>query len=290
MLDSRMKALIERHVKAVRKVAPGCGCSVCATMAFCFGEEWSCERCGYRGAPNLIHVDNEIAPNCPLCWGGGDPNAPIFELVQALLTPRAKPPRRGLTKNGVIIHYENPQLTRIMESDLLFHSANELRYNNVVPVSVLFHLALCVELARTAGYSTRLQAIVAVHDLAECYLKELPGGLKDCLPDYRALEALWEEYLATVLRTPWPLTPEEHRALKLIDHRSLLTEMTLFEHQRLEKASVEYQDERRGPATTIELHIGQQIRDMSIRQRWSIVWGAIQAYHQQEHGTELVLH
>jgi hypothetical protein len=44
-----------------------------------------------------------------------------------------------------------------------------------------------------------------MHDASEAYLKDLPRGLKQVLPDYRYLESRAEKMLADAFGYPWPL-------------------------------------------------------------------------------------
>ena len=137
------------------------------------------------------------------------------------------------TYSGVSIYYGEPTRTRILEADLIHH-LQDRRYNGAIDVSILQHLALCVRLARSRGYGEVQTACCAVHDIHEAYLRDIPAGLKQLLPDYRRLEEIWEAHIWNVAGLS--MTPDNVEAVKRIDQLALVIEMEYHSHPLLSVA------------------------------------------------------
>jgi len=167
--------------------------------------------------------------------------------------------------SGEPIVYLDPQQTEVYESDLYTCLSNECRYNGGIWVPVLHHLALCVLLARVHGMPLPIQTLVGMHDLHEAYVKDLPSGLKQLLPEYRAIEDLWEEYVhqAFGIRRPTGRLKEK---VRFIDLRALVVEMT-WEHFCLK----EVVDTQHGPATQAEIEACQEVYGQTDEGRWAII-------------------
>lgn len=190
------------------------------------------------------------------------------------------------TATGAEIHYLEPERTPIREEDLRVHLARVRRYAGAYEITVLQHLALCVELAQAAGASDCLLTYVAAHDLHEAYVGDLPTGLKQCLPDFQRLEELWEARVHHALGLGWPLHDKVAEAVKGVDHRALVVEMTHVEHPLLEIAA----GQCGGHATEDEMRLGRRVLTTSRGRAplWRKVWGAVGLFGRLIEGPEVV--
>ena len=138
------------------------------------------------------------------------------------------------TASGQPIWYEDPSKTVVCWQDLAAGLVRQRRYAGALNWSIAQHLALCVELARLRGYSDRLVALCAAHDLHEAYTLDLPKGLKECLPGYWGIEAAWEKHVHQWLGLE--VRPEDEALIKAVDVRALAVEMACLDWQDWEPA------------------------------------------------------
>lgn len=106
-----------------------------------------------------------------------------------------------VTATGREIDPADPCLADICIEDIAYGLAKEERFdgNTIVPYSVAQHSVHVANLI-AAGWkncepSRGLVAAGLLHDAAEAYLGDVVTPLKQVLPDYRALEARWEQVI-----------------------------------------------------------------------------------------------
>lgn len=137
------------------------------------------------------------------------------------------------TFSGQEVWYLEPHRTEIIESDLYEHLQNQGRYAGAIKVSILFHSALCVELAQRENHTPEVVAYCAAHDLHEAYVGDIPSPLKQVLPEFgERIERPWEEHVHRSLGMLYPppaerMVPEK---VKHIDLRALVVESTMCGH------------------------------------------------------------
>lgn len=136
------------------------------------------------------------------------------------------------TASGHPIRFDRPELTPIEWSDLSVHLARVCRYHGARDVTVLAHLALCVQLARELGADDTLVAHCAAHDLHEGYLGDLHPSLKRLLPAWEAIEERWERRVHLELGLAWPVPVCIARATKLVDVGALQLEIAVTGGER----------------------------------------------------------
>ena len=127
-----------------------------------------------------------------------------------------------------IRRFDRPDEVALMESELFGALSREGRYLWSIDVTVLQHLALCATIARREELPEHVVRACAAHDLQEAYLRDLPSGLKDLLPDYRKIELLWEESIFRRMIIPRDRWTMGH--VFRIDQSSLLAEMCVRKH------------------------------------------------------------
>lgn len=181
-----------------------------------------------------------------------------------------------VTWSGEKVWFLEPQHTTICMTDLYEHSRNMCRYNGAAKWSLLQHLALCVELARSSSKhpqhspkSILLKGYSATHDLHEIITGDVVTGLKRLLPVFKSIEDQWERYVHQSLGLPYEYSP--HEKVKQIDLRALVIEMTCLEHPGL--AAV--QDRGHLSATIGEKMTWVRIAQQSDEKLWRIVTTAI---------------
>lgn len=149
----------------------------------------------------------------------------------------APPPRSVKLRKALIRRYDRPEDVTLYETDLYHGCRTETRYLGVILVPLLEHLALCVLIARHGHASAKIKATCAAHDLSEVYLRDLPTGLKDLLPDYKALESRWQTRIYNALGLYDGLDESEWcqltRVVKEIDTAALIVESTVHVHPGL---------------------------------------------------------
>lgn len=191
-------------------------------------------------------------------------------IVELLAEYQQEPPtqrRQTTTVTGEPIWYLEPDRTRLIAADLQHHLKAEKRYLNAIDVSVLMHSALVVILGRQDNLSARHLALLAVHDWTEAYCREIPGGLKDLLPEYVEIERRWEESIHRRLGLD-PYTEADHQIVKKYDLRALVAEMEYYGHHRAAIAAHAH-----GFASTSDINTVICVAELA--SQWEIVKNAV---------------
>lgn len=176
--------------------------------------------------------------------------------------------RINRTASGQPILYRDPSQTKIVEQDIYLGLKNECRYNGQLEVPVLFHTALCCVL--DSQHNIR-SVHVALHDMHEAYVKDIPAGLKDCLPDYQIIEKLWHDYVHHC----FGITPDDKDVyVKYIDIRALCVEMWVGLWGDWEPAQI-VANKFGGCPTKQELKLYQEILNKSPQEQWTDILNVI---------------
>lgn len=134
------------------------------------------------------------------------------------------------TVSGAPVYLDEPWRTAILASDLRAH-ARAHRYNGAPPVTILQHSVLVADLARAAGESDQIVQHCAAHDLAEAVpLGEVVTAIKRRLPEYLALERIWEPRIRDAVGVGTEYPTEVKRRVKFYDLRALACELTWHRH------------------------------------------------------------
>jgi len=124
-----------------------------------------------------------------------------------------------ITATGRKQHILAPVLADIVIEDIAAALAKMCRFGGHCRVdcfySVAQHSVLVSQLV-----PDELAFVGLMHDAAEAYLGDVIRPLKVELPDYKAIEALWEHAIAVRFRLPFVMPPE----VKLADMVALATE------------------------------------------------------------------
>lgn len=184
------------------------------------------------------------------------------------------------TATGATIFYDDPHTLDVRLEDVRIATTNICRYNGHINWRLVQHLALCVLLAREAGYDRLQAAYCAAHDVHEIYAQDVVSGLKRYLPMYRAIEAAFEIHVHDQLGLP--LCHKDEDLVKTQDLRALVVEMTYHNHPAASRAA----SYAGGAATTRELEIISTVANMSMMACWELVVealeGGVQALMEQE--------
>lgn len=124
-------------------------------------------------------------------------------------------------RSGKRFDYGNMSADAVDIQDVAWSLANTCRYRGMTPVhySVAEHSVSCSYLVPP---HLALQALL--HDAAEAYMADVPGPLKEYLPDFRAMEKAVEAVVLPALGAPAVLHPE----VKRIDAAMLNAEQLRF--------------------------------------------------------------
>lgn len=150
--------------------------------------------------------------------------------------PRLTPDRDAdlHTVSGVPVYLDRPFQTGILARDLRAHAVGGVRYNGAPAVTILAHSVLVAALAEDAGESVEVVQHAAAHDLAEAIpLGEVVTGLKRRLPNYKALEEVWEPRIRVACGLSYNMPPAIKRQVKVYDRRAFVCELWWFNHPML---------------------------------------------------------
>jgi hypothetical protein len=135
------------------------------------------------------------------------------------------------TYSGVPVYLKDPWRTAILARDIRACAAGGSRYNGAPRVSILAHSVLVAALAEADGATEEVVSHCAAHDLAEAVpLGEVVAGLKRYLPEYKALEQIWEPRIRSAVGLSVVLPPHIKREVKRYDLRALACELWWFKH------------------------------------------------------------
>ncbi len=131
------------------------------------------------------------------------------------------------TKYGTPIDYDHPHNTPIRRHDVLHHLTMARRYGGAIDVNTLQHTYLRLVIGRMLNCSPLQMATLAIHDMTDAYLPEVPIGLKGmpCMTGFRGLEREWERRIYD-----WAGVPFEACEWKHIDRYAAAGEMLLYAH------------------------------------------------------------
>jgi hypothetical protein len=138
------------------------------------------------------------------------------------------------TKTGIPVWYEHPTLTLIRPVDIQIHTTNACRYVGAIPVKILMHLAICVDLGRRLNYTPEQLVDVALHDVHEYLTGDLTTRLKVFLNSHgnnvwRDMEDAFEAHVHGTFGITVP-TGDRKAAVKRVDLLALHGEMVAFHH------------------------------------------------------------
>jgi len=130
------------------------------------------------------------------------------------------------TWSGKVMMLDNPQPSDIRIEDIAHALAYQCRFNGHVTrfYSVAEHCLHCMDMAMDDEHFTpRLALLALLHDAAEAYISDIPGGLKCLLPHYRLIES---RVMAAIYDAFDILPPieEEREIVRRLDKMALLTE------------------------------------------------------------------
>lgn len=151
--------------------------------------------------------------------------------MNAVLRTTPDPRADFHTVSGVPVYIQDPWGTAILSQDLYQHARGGTRYNGAPPVTILQHSVLVAALAEAAGEPAPVVQHSAGHDLAEAVpLGEVVRGLKKYLPEYKALEEIWEPRVRSAIGLDVAMPADIKRAVKKYDLRALECELWWFRH------------------------------------------------------------
>ncbi len=141
-------------------------------------------------------------------------------------SPLPLPRNAYRTHSGVMLDFSDPEHADVSTEDVAHHLARVARYGGATDdfYSVADHCVYVSRRLEEAGYSPYICAAGLVHDSAEAFLGDVVSGLKRLLPDYRALEARWEERLSRHFDLHWR-DGQVGRIVKDADLRARLAEV-----------------------------------------------------------------
>lgn len=195
-----------------------------------------------------------------------------------------------ITACGQPVKFDTPHLTKVLPDDLRIHSSNICRYNGAVEWKLVKHLLLVTKLVEhylpssrnvSINYNgmwtdNRLPiALAAAHDLHECYVVDIPTGLKGYLASYRQIEKIWEQYVHESIGLPYMQrikSDPDSNIVKRADRRALSIEMFMLQHPGWELIL----DEDTGPIYKYEERMFNRITGYSTHHCWDLVWDYVQ--------------
>lgn len=135
-----------------------------------------------------------------------------------------------VTASGQAVWFRWPERTPVVPRDLRVQLATIRRYQGVIDVPILAHLALCVRLAEALGAPEGARPYVAAHDLHEAYVGDLPTRLKPLVAGWAQLERSWEAWVHRCLRLDQAAGYGLSAWVRLIDRAALWAEMHHWRH------------------------------------------------------------
>ncbi len=176
-----------------------------------------------------------------------------------------------MTHSGQVIHFLDPSATIINWSDIDYVLPRLRRYNAHQDTMLLDHLVLCTLLVYMAGGSDLEAGYAAIHDLHEVWFGDLPGGLKECIPDLYVIEEMWEGHVHNHFGYAFPPHDDIAALVKKVDLRARDIEClyhgfnTLFFEDVLKIA----------PLTKLEQHLAAMVFTSSTTDKLNLIHTAI---------------
>jgi len=105
------------------------------------------------------------------------------------------------TYSGKLINFKDIDVDLICLEDIAHHLTQECRFGGSLPLGIRFSVAShslnCFQIARTmCSDDEDIQRLALMHDATEAYLRDIPSGLKSCIPDYKKIETHLHEIIA----------------------------------------------------------------------------------------------
>lgn len=171
--------------------------------------------------------------------------------------------------SGVIVYFDELEKLDVRIEDIKRGVTNICRYAGQLSWRLLWHLALCVELAKhhleRGNIKNKLTVpYVAMHDWHEVYVTDIPAGFKKYLSSYSELEYAAEKRVHEVFCFDIEDRPDE---VKCIDMRALVIEMTCLGHSAASICGERYGVE----VTQEEIEIFKRIQQMDDEEAWKVV-------------------
>lgn len=119
--------------------------------------------------------------------------------------PRILPHTTYRTHGARMLELAEPETTTIDIEDIAHHLARVCRYGGSVDgfYSVAEHCVYMSRALQARGHAPYVCAAALLHDSAEAYLGDMVSGLKRVCPEYRALEARWEDRIQKHFGVYW---------------------------------------------------------------------------------------
>jgi hypothetical protein len=176
--------------------------------------------------------------------------------------------------SGQVFNYDNLDALIVYQEDLYETLWNQRRYQGVLDVRILQHLAIVVRMAELRyGKGSMQAALSGSHDLHEAYFPDIPRPLKKILPGYEAFEGLCEAHVHRSTGLPWPLEEDLKMQVREIDNRAPVIEATLCRHPM----KARFEAHHGGPISSEEFDLGVDVFLSSHDECWKIVIDAIEA-------------
>jgi hypothetical protein len=109
------------------------------------------------------------------------------------------------THTGRMLDLADPESADVHVEDVAHHLARVCRFGGAVDgfYSVASHTLYVSKCLEARGNSPYVVAAGLLHDSAEAYLGDVVSGLKRMMPDYKKLEARWEDRLQAHFDIRW---------------------------------------------------------------------------------------
>lgn len=152
------------------------------------------------------------------------------------------------------------------------HSLTKIcRYVGSMPFdehySVANHTITLLDYAQKAGHTANVLRGILLHDASEAYLQDIPGPIKELLPDYVALEAKVTKRIFDYFNVH--LTETELNTVKMLDKLILVDEMkALF-------PSFYYKNWRDRLKLDVSISVEESVADMQRTESKFNEWGSM---------------
>jgi hypothetical protein len=131
------------------------------------------------------------------------------------------------TRNNLKFFPENPEGSEYSVKDIAWGLSRVNRYNGhtIFPYSVAQHCVLMADVAINVFCDPYLALDCLFHDASEAYLGDMASPIKECLPDFRALEDRTDLAIrAWLISQGVPVPAKQTAKCKELDTAMLVTE------------------------------------------------------------------